>query len=37
MLAAFPTIKLPDQKSVVRNNNKYAKLFLFFTIYRKTF
>jgi len=24
MLAALPTIKFPDQKSVVRNNSKYA-------------
>ena len=31
MLAALPTIKFPDQKSVVRINNKYAKLFFFDT------
>ena len=28
MLAAFPTIKLPDQNNVVKTNNKYARLFL---------
>ena len=31
MLAAFPTIKLPDQKSVVKSNNRYARLLFFFT------
>ena len=30
MLAAFPTIKFPDQKIVVNINIKYAILFLFF-------
>ena len=37
MLAAFPTIKLPDQNNVVKNKNKYAKLFLFFTTLLKSF
>tara|TARA_B100001741_G_C16464905_1_gene557062 strand:+ start:85 stop:189 length:105 start_codon:yes stop_codon:yes gene_type:complete len=31
MLAAFPTIKLPDQNRVVKIKRIYAKLFLFFT------
>ena len=29
MLAAFPTIKFPDQNIVVKINKKYAKLLLF--------
>ena len=33
MLAAFPTIKFPDQNKVVKTNNKYAKLFLFVTYF----
>ena len=27
-LAAFPTIKLPDQNNIAKNRNKYAILFL---------
>ena len=37
MLAALPTIKFPDQKNVVKTNNKYAKLFLFITNILKSF
>ncbi len=31
MLAAFPTMKFPDQNIVVRIKIRYAKLLLFFT------
>ena len=37
MLAALPTIKFPDQKSVVKNNNRYAKLYLLVTNILKSF
>ena len=37
MLAALPTIKFPDQKSVVKISNRYAKLLLFFTNILKSF
>ncbi len=33
MLAALPTIKLPDQNKVVRTSNIYAKLLFFGTNY----